>query len=82
MINIRIIKEGKEIEGPEQFLSNRIKQGIISFYDPLGLHSVESPYYVIAVLRYMKKYNEIDNYEILTPSEEFPKFEFKPGVIY
>ena len=81
MIKVKIIKNSKEVKEPQVFLSKQLET-MVSFYDPLGLHTLESPYYVEAILWHLKKFKEIDNYEILTPASEFPEIESEPGVVY
>ena len=81
MIKVKIIQNKKEVKNPEEFLSKQMET-MVSLYDPLGLHTIESPYYVEGVLWHLKKFKEIDSYEILIPASEFPEIESEPGVVY
>ena len=81
MINVKIVKGGKEIRDNALYLLEQMNN-MVSLYDPLGLHNLESPYYVMSVLNYLKRHDEIDSFKIITPQSEFPPIESEPGVVY
>jgi len=82
MIEVKTIVEGKEIkdEALEKMLKEVMKK--VSLYDPMGLHSLESPFYVVALLLYMRRRGMIDQYEILADESEFPEIPYEEGLVY